>query len=637
MSSICGLCRPDGAPVDPSEIAAMLDRLAHWRADARGHWTAPGIGLGHLMLRTTPQSRGETLPLADPAHDLAITGDLRLDNRDALAEWLGIPAADLPAWPDGRLALEAYRTWGDRCTDHLLGDFAFAVWDGAARQLFCARDAFGIKPFFYAHDGRQTAFASEMKGLLALPWIDRAPDETWIGDCLHRLELDNVSTLYAGIRRLPAAHVLVADRHGLRLRRYWSPGALPDPGYARDDDYVEAFRECLVRAVRRRIDTPLQVGAELSGGLDSSGVSAIAHDALRKSGRALFTFSQVRPRGHEHVTLPRDERAAIEILVRHTGMHNQPLDGGGGILDALAWAATYYDEPPRNVVSLYNDGLYDSASAHGVGVLLSGFGGDQCVSAAGAPPDIDLLRAGRLVALWRELSAPGRQGPLRESLRLAGRAINHPAVDMLLRRRGMWRKHPYRLTRNDFARRVGMWRRAYRWNHLYAGRPLDGQPPAHPLHRPNVALRLEYAHVSTAARRIEYRYPLLDRELVSQYLATPARLRYHRGLGRYLFRRALEPWVPGDIRLASGPGASANPGVALRKRRDRDELEARVRALPPGSPVLAYVDPAKLGPRRPRGSADDETRWKRITEMLIVLLLDEKLRVPSQVSNRLPT
>ena len=618
MSTICGIIRTGSAPVPAGEIDAMLDALAHWQPDGRGTWTAPGIGLGHLLLMTSAPSRAGTQPLVDG--ETSITGDVRLDNRETLGARFGITGADLESWTDARLVVRAYREWGDACAAHLLGDFAFAIWDGARSRLYCARDHFGVKPFYYAHAGPQLAFASEIKGLLALPWVDRSPDEAWIGDCLHRIALDNISTLYGGIRRLPPAHALTMDAGGVRISQYWTLESQPDAGYASDADYVEAFRDALVRAVRRRAGTPFEAGGELSGGLDSSGVCAIAHDIRRDASRGFLTFSQVRPADAGGERLPNDEAEAIALLCGHAGMANELLAGGGGILDALAWAEAHCDEPPRSIVSLYNDRLYEAAAARGVRVLLSGFAGNQGVS---SPTPYDGMRAGAILrSAWSE--GPGQAA--RVATGLLRHQVTRPSVDRLLRRRALWQKHAHRPTRDDFARRVGMGARAYRYSQIYSGYPPRDEARRHRLHRPDVAIRLESANLSATHRRIEYRYPLLDVDLVKQYAATPARLKHRGGVGRYLFREAIGPWVPDEIRFAAGPRASANPGVALRKRRDRDELEARILALEPQSPVLAYVDPRKLAAAVRISRGDEGRRWRRITEMLTVLILERKLR-----------
>lgn len=608
----------------------MLGALDHWHADARGAWAGDGIGLGHLLLRTTPQSLHEALPHHDVEHDLGISGDLRLDNRAELAGLLSIAPGDLADWGDGRLVLRAYVEWGDTCPAHLLGDFAFAIWDGPRRRLFCARDLFGVKPFYFSHQANTLAFATEIKGLLALPFVDRSVNETWIADCLHRIGIERVSTFYAAIRRLEPGHTLTFDTEGLRTRQYGQLDPRSELRLACDEDYVEAFREKLVLAIRRRADTPFEVGAELSGGLDSSGICAIAQSLLRENGRSLCTFSQVRPPGMADVAgRPPDFRWAIDSLCRHAGITQVCLFDGAGagddsVLPALEWANRYHDEPFRDSSSLHNHGLYEAASERGVRILLSGFAGNLCVSAAGHGRLRELLWAGRALELWRELSAgPNHRHPLLRALRLALRECESPVLTaawLSLVPRGLLADLP---TTDGFARRMGMRRRTFR-QVREAVRPGTLRETAiRFLAWPNITLRLEHSHLAAAARRIEYRYPLLDAELIALYLSLPSHLKYQRGIDRYVFRRSLEPWVPDDVRLESGLRASANPGNIVRKRRDEDTLKARVRALPPDSPVFSYVDAERLfvPPRRP-GRFPRE----RHSAMVLTLALEHRLR-----------
>ena len=146
----------------------------------------------------------------------------------------------------------------------MLGDFAFAIWDGPHRQLFWVRDPFGVKPFDDVDArGGLFAFATEMKGLLALPAVDCTVDETWIGDYLHLLNLDLVTTFYAGIKRLAPAHALTFGTAGVLTP--WDRALDPhrELRLPRESDYVEAFRGKLELAVRRRTETPFEVGAGL--------------------------------------------------------------------------------------------------------------------------------------------------------------------------------------------------------------------------------------------------------------------------------------------------------------------------------------------------------------------------------------
>jgi asparagine synthetase B (glutamine-hydrolysing) len=167
-----------------------------------------------------------------------------------------------------------------------------------------------------------------------------------------------------------------------------------------------------------------------------------------------------------------------------------------------------------------------------------------------------------------------------------------------------------------------MWRRALLYRRQQSVPVRFSEQALYELALPTVAHRLEYAHLSTAARRIEYRYPLLDAELVSFYLAVPSHLKYWRGMGRYLFRRSLDQWVPDAVRWETGRRASANPGSVRRLQQDHAAMMARIHALPADHPVFRYVDLEKLSERvRKQGRFPRERR----TELLMALMLAQKL------------
>ena len=151
----------------------MMQALAHQGQDGSQVWQEGMVGLGHQMRRDTPESLSETLPWRHPGATLTIIADARLDNRDELGQALGILPAERPHYPDSRLILLAYERWGERCPEYLLGDFAFAIWDGRHRKLFCCCDHLGRRPFFYYHDGQRFLFASEAKAILAIPGIEK--------------------------------------------------------------------------------------------------------------------------------------------------------------------------------------------------------------------------------------------------------------------------------------------------------------------------------------------------------------------------------------------------------------------------------------------------------------------------------
>ena len=607
----------------------MLAALAHWQPDAQDSWVGSSAGLGHLLLSNTPEAGLDAQPAYDAATSNAITADLRLDNRGDLAAALAISAPELTRMPDSTLVLRAYQRWGEACVEHLRGDFAFAIWDEARRCLFCARDQIGIKPFYYATTSDGFAFGSEIKALLALPFVDRAPDEQWIADFLHRLMLDNEATFYRAIRRLPPAHTLTVAASGVRSRRYWQPDTERELRLGSDQDYIDAFREQLDRAVRVRLRTTGGIGSELSGGLDSSALSAIAHRLLREQGRELLTFSQVRPTADADLPLPKDSREQIDQLIQHTGITRASFVSGAdeGIEQVLEWANRHYDEPPQWVVSLFHDLLYEEARAAGVRVLVSGFGGNQAVTSEGIGVQEELLLSGQWRELWRELAAEsGRSMPIRATGVLL---VKHLAARLALddnRRHPFWQKFEHRPLRLELRERLGMRERARQFRERYTHRGSLRERAAGMLGTPNVPCRLEYANLDSTARRIQYVYPLLDVELIEFYLSVPSRMKRRRGIGRYLFRDSMAGLLPDQIRWSEAPRTSANPSVVARKRRDRAALQERLAAVPRTSPLFDYVDLERLRAKPPVTRLGANHPWERDTELLNLLMLEQKLR-----------
>ncbi len=205
MSAIFGVHTGD-TPPNLAEMQRLREHLARRGPDASGVWSECGVALGNCLLRTTPESLHEQSPVCDAEGTCCITADARLDNRDELLARLGIQKSPAGEIPDATLILEAYRQWGEACPAYLLGDFAFAIWNRQTRTLFCARDHFGIKPFYYGRVGHRFAFCSCVDGLLELRWIPRRLNELRLASHLTTFFGDTTSTFYADILRLPPAH-----------------------------------------------------------------------------------------------------------------------------------------------------------------------------------------------------------------------------------------------------------------------------------------------------------------------------------------------------------------------------------------------------------------------------------------------
>ncbi|MDH3445202.1 MAG: lasso peptide isopeptide bond-forming cyclase, partial [Deltaproteobacteria bacterium] len=360
------------------EVERMNSILAHRGPDGVGAWCDGAIGLGHRMLHTTPESLHEVLPLVDQASGLVVTADARIDNREELISLLDLRDGASVEIADSRIILAAYEKWGEGCAQRLLGDFAFAIWDGRRRRLFCARDVMGVKPFYYYHGAGTFVFASEIKGILCLEEVPRKLNEVKVADYLVPIFNDQVSSYYEGIVRLPPANSMTLAGGKLELRSYWRLDPSRELQLGGDDEYVEAFRELFIEAVHCRMRSAFAVGSTLSGGLDSSSIACTAGKLRAEGGQPrLHTFSAIFPSMVEED--PRiDERPYIEAVLAK-GLF-EPHYVRADQCQPLADVAWHQDEvlaaPNLYLTSL----LFRSAYEHQVRVLLSGFDGDVTVS-----------------------------------------------------------------------------------------------------------------------------------------------------------------------------------------------------------------------------------------------------------------
>ena len=284
MSGFVCIMRGDGAPIDRGLLQSLTDLLSFRGPEASGIWSDGPLGMGHTLLRTTHESKNERQP-ADLEGRYWIVSDARLDARkELITELQGAEQNVRSNAPDCDLILRAYAAWGATCIDRLQGDFSFALWDAANRQLFCARDHFGVKPFYYAQLGKIVLCSNTLNCLHRHPAVSTRLNDLAIADfLLFDMIREPGATSFADIQRLPPAHVLSCESGTISVRRYWTLPVSAPLRYRRQSDCVEQFRELLDRAVADRLRAD-RVGVLMSGGLDSPTVAASARRTLARNG-----------------------------------------------------------------------------------------------------------------------------------------------------------------------------------------------------------------------------------------------------------------------------------------------------------------------------------------------------------------
>ncbi len=280
MSGIAGIVNLDGAPLDRELLSRMTDYLAFRGPDAAEIWVHNNAGLGHTLLRTTTEAATEKQPLTLDGN-VWLTADARIDARDELIEKLKRKSQPLAKSPnDAELILHAYTAWGDACVDHLLGDFAFAIWDSRSQRLFCARDQFGVKPFFFTRVADSFLFSNTLNALRLDDRVSDELNEIAVGDyLLFGLNQNLSTTIFRDVQRLPPGQCLTIANGSITTRRYWSPAISKPIRFQKPQDYVERFSELLTQSVADRLRTD-RAGISMSGGLDSTSLAVIARDLL---------------------------------------------------------------------------------------------------------------------------------------------------------------------------------------------------------------------------------------------------------------------------------------------------------------------------------------------------------------------
>src|SRR3954447_16503499 len=219
MCGLCGIVDFD-APVSRADVEAMCASLVHRGPDGQKIFHDGPAALGHRRLAIIDLSDGGVQPFerADGALQLVHNGEIY--NYVKLRAELEQKGHSFRTATDTEVLLAAYEEWGTRCVERFNGMWAFAIWDARRQTLFCSRDRFGVKPFYYQRRGGTFRFASELKAFHALEALQ--PNESAVLEYLSQGHIDHTrETLFAGIASLPPAHSLVLDRVGIRIERYW--------------------------------------------------------------------------------------------------------------------------------------------------------------------------------------------------------------------------------------------------------------------------------------------------------------------------------------------------------------------------------------------------------------------------------
>jgi asparagine synthase (glutamine-hydrolysing) len=561
LSGIVGIYDRSGAPVDRALLQGLAHCLSYRGPDWRDTWSSGSIGFGHTLLRTTRESQIERQPASLDGR-FFITADARIDCREELRIKIAEKNYGTPGRTatDSELILHSYAAWGAECVQHLRGDFAFAIWDARKKLLFCARDHFGVKPFYYAELGELFLFSNTLNCLRQHPEVSEELNDAAIGDfLLFGLNCDAATTTFRDIRRLPAAHVMTVSSEGLRIQRYWSAPTEGRIRYNRMEDYVEHFQILLQAAVadRTRVD---RAGILLSGGLDSGTVAATARELAGSAGGTtdLRAYTVV----YESLIPDQDGHYAREVAeFLKIPQQSIPMDG---LQPFERW-----DDPeisgPEPVDDPFFAGLFDQfrTIAADCRVVLSGEGADNLMHFEMWPFARALMRERQWASLFRETSrylslrASIVPGLKRRALGLFGKDPTAPFYPPWLA--------------PDFARRLNLKDRAKEWSELPAFRPHPILPKGHvSLSLPHWSAMFEQENPGLTRCPVEVRYPFLDLRVVNFLLALPP---FPLFFGKKLLRDVAAGRLPESVRTRPKTPVTGNPLLVHLRRSQTGSMD----------------------------------------------------------------
>lgn len=552
---MCGIAGMVGRP-DREVVAAMAQLQAHRGPDDVGTVVLGGhdVALAHRRLSIIDLSADGHQPMPNIEGNLWITFNGEIYNYVDLRRELCALGHRFRSQTDTEVLLVAYQAWGERCLERLNGMFAFAIYDARRRRLFAARDQLGIKPFYYYHGNGCLLFASEIKALFASPDVPKEPDYAALATPA-RFQIAPY-TGFKDIYKLPPGHSLIYTDAKLSIQPYWRLD-ISENETSSDEEATEKLDALLSDSVRLQMVADVPVGVFLSGGLDSSLVSALMRQHTTRDIHA-FTI-RFSDQDQKFERMPDDSYYARRVARRFNFQYHE-FELQPRIEELLPKMVWHLDEPLSDPAAINTFLIAQSAREHGIVVLLNGMGGDEvfggyrkhlaCMHAElyrNAAPQV-LRNVAELLFMNIPVATTARG--LR-TLRWIKRFLSFASLDKFERYLAsdlsLSRERYHQLFRNaveyQLSRFYSIQRRAFtETNASYLTR-MCANDTRFFLAEHN----LMYSDKATMAAGVESRPPLIDHRIVEFMFGRPPRDRIRKGQQKFLLKEVAKRYLPSEI------------------------------------------------------------------------------------------
>ncbi|MDF1654446.1 MAG: asparagine synthase-related protein [Coxiellaceae bacterium] len=511
-------------------------------AEFKGRFSNQHIVMANCLYANTPQSKNTQVPFIHIETGCVIVAWARLDYRAALIEQLNASKTDSINRADNELIMAAYLRWGEDCCSHLFGDYCFVIYDPRTQSVFCGRDHMGVKPFYYYCDDNIFAFSSSLSVFHAMSCVPMQPDESWVAHYLIHNSMDFEKTAYKNIYKLKPAHCIRVNQRSVKQQSYFQFDAYKTDNYKTIDDAVDAYREKFIAAVTSRMPSDYPLACELSGGVDSSSITAVAANEFQQPLDNFYTFAHAYLAQEPEYIFPLCQRYMLPNNFVSCGLESPATKNAYDHRALLALGSPIEHGEGRGRMA-----DYAIQQKFNVRTLFSGFGGDEFVTSI--HPDIaqyQLLREKKYRQLYNNLYG----NPFTRLLRFMRmpykyRQHQRPYNPRFLK---AFKEYWHYSTISDATLQQYQLEQAHidkakfdhGYNHLNEF-TLQGRWV------PFVSTRMENCTLTANSFGVDYSWPLLDVQLIECFLAIPVHYKQPKGVYRYIHRKASEHLVPEHI------------------------------------------------------------------------------------------
>ncbi|MFI5145388.1 MAG: asparagine synthase (glutamine-hydrolyzing) [Ignavibacteria bacterium] len=548
MCGISGIFNINGAPVDEQKLIKMNELIHHRGPDGQGVFVDNNLGIGSNRLAIIDLRKIADQPMYDASGRYVIVYNGEIFNYVEVRAELVAKGYKFNNNSDTEVILNAYIEYGENCLEKLNGMWSFAIWDKQERKLFCSRDRYGIKPFYYYKDNNIFIFGSEIKQLLYLG-VPKIPDEEIIYDYLVFNFIDHTEKcFFKNIYKLPAGHYINASDKTFEVKRWYNLSTEKD-NHTESKQLISKFGEMLHDSVRLRLRSDVEVGSCLSGGLDSTSIVCLMHDILKEENKTANQKTYTACYDDKEI----DERKYVEEVIKQTSSTKYYLFPDSNELLEDFDKLVYHQDEPFNSSSIFSQWcVFKKIHETKIKVVLDGQGSDEILLGYFSFFPFFLKR--RMINPISFLNEYFR-GIATSQLGFSKFSANFAYFNTPFIRYKHVKNEALKVINQDFLNsfdRKGLFHRMNGAKNLEINRLAN-------LWNISLPSLLRYEDKNSSAFSVEARLPFLDHRLVELIFSLPFQLLIKNGWTKYILRESMKNKIPDDIRLRKGKLAFSVP------------------------------------------------------------------------------